>query len=243
MGCRNCKDARAIDFDFTMAFQPIIDTRTNRIFAYESLVRGKDGAGAQSILSKVTDDNRYVFDQTCRVKAIKLAAESGMDGFLSINFLPNAVYQAEACIRTTLTAAEKYNFPIERIIFEVAESESISDKAHIRKVMSSYKSQGFKTAIDDFGAGYAGLNLLADFQPDIIKIDMDIIRDIHKSEARQAIAEGIVSISRRLGIKVIAEGVETAEEFSELKALGIHIFQGYLFAKPALESLPEIRWP
>lgn len=100
-----------------MAFQPIVDTRANCVFAYESLVRGKDGAGAQAILQKVNDSNRYKFDQACRVKAVELAARAGMPSCLSINFLPNAVYQAEACIRTTLLAAEKYNFPIEKIIF------------------------------------------------------------------------------------------------------------------------------
>ena len=242
-GCRNCKDNQGFEVDFTMAFQPIVNTSNNTIFAYESLVRGKDGAGAKSILDKVNEANRYRFDQACRVKAVELAAKAGVQNFLSINFLPNAVYQAEACIRTTLQAAERFGFPIDRIIFEVTEGESITDKAHIKKVMSAYKKQGFKTAIDDFGAGYSGLNLLADFQPDIIKIDMDLIRGIQHSKAKRVITHGIVTIAKALGSEVIAEGVETSEELTTLQDIGVHLFQGYFFAKPAIEALPPVNWP
>nr|WP_256248370.1 EAL domain-containing protein [Pseudomonas sp. NBRC 111124] len=242
-GCRNCKDNQGFDVDFTMAFQPIVNTFDNTVFAYESLVRGKDGAGAQSILEKVNETNRYSFDQACRVKSVELAAKASVQNFLSINFLPNAVYQAEACIRTTLEAAEQFGFPIDRIIFEVTEGESITDKSHIKTILSSYKKQGFKTAIDDFGAGYSGLNLLADFQPDIIKIDMDLIRGIQHSKAKRVITHGIVTIAKALGIEVIAEGVETAEELTTLQDIGVNLFQGYLFAKPAIEALPPVSWP
>ena len=209
-----------------MAFQPIVNTSNNTVFAYESLVRGKDGAGAKSILDKVNEANRYRFDQACRVKAVELAAKPGLKIFKH-QFLPNAVYQAEACIRTTLQAAERFGFPIDRIIFEVTEGESITDKAHIKKVMSAYKKQGFKTAIDDFGAGYSGLNLLADFQPDIIKIDMDLIRGIQHSKAKRVITHGIVTIAKALGSEVIAEGVETSEELTTLQDIGVDLFQGY----------------
>ncbi|WP_225923522.1 EAL domain-containing protein [Pseudomonas vlassakiae] len=242
-GCRNCKDNQGFDVDFTMAFQPIVNTANNTVFAYESLVRGTDGAGAKSILDKVNESNRYRFDQACRVKAVELAAKASVQDFLSINFLPNAVYQAEACIRTTLEAAETFGFPIDRIIFEVTEGESISDRSHIKNIMSAYKKQGFKTAIDDFGAGYSGLNLLADFQPDIIKIDMDLIRGIQHSKAKRVITHGIVTISKALGIEVIAEGVETLEELTTLQDIGVNLFQGYFFAKPAIEALPRITWP
>lgn len=242
-GCRSCRDKSPIGFDFTMAFQPIVDTSNNSVFAYESLVRGENGAGANAVMQQINDSNRYKFDQACRVKAVELAAKTRISEHLSINFLPNAVYQAEACIRTTLIAAEKYNFPIEKIIFEVTENENITDKAHIKKIMESYKKQGFKTAIDDFGAGYSGLNLLADFQPDIIKIDMELIRNIHRSRAKQAITRSIVTLCKDLNIQVIAEGIEHIEELQTLQEAGIHLFQGYLFAKPEFETLPPIAWP
>lgn len=242
-GCRSCRDKSPISFDFTMAFQPIVDTSNNSVFAYESLVRGKNGAGANAVMQQVNHSNRYKFDQACRVKAVELAAKTRLSEHLSINFLPNAVYQPEACIRTTLRAAEKYNFPIEKIIFEVTENENITDKTHIKKILESYKKQGFKTAIDDFGAGYSGLNLLADFQPDIIKIDMELIRNIHKNRAKQVISRSIVALCKDLNIQVIAEGIECIEGLQALQETGINLFQGYLFAKPELEALPHIVWP
>ena len=159
---------------------------------------------------------------------------------LSINFMPNAVYEPAACIRASLAAAERVGFARERIMFEFTEDERISDYRHIKHIVDEYRRFGFLTAIDDFGAGYAGLNLLANFQPDVVKIDMALIRDIHRSAARQTIVAGVVIIARTLGLQILAEGVETKEEFAVLQAAGIRLFQGYLFAKPAIDRLPEI---
>ena len=130
-GCKHCKDLEALDFDFTFAYQPIVDFHARAIFAHEALVRGVNGESAASVLAKVNADNRYRFDQGCRVKAVRGAAQLGIREFLSINFLPNAVYQPEACIRSTFEAASKYNFPKERIIFEVVEGENVSNRPHL----------------------------------------------------------------------------------------------------------------
>lgn len=156
------------------------------------------------------------------------------------SFLPNAVYRPEACIRTTLEAARKYNFPTENIIFEVTEGEKVQDRHHLVNIFSEYRRMGFRTAIDDFGAGYAGLNLLAEYQPHIIKIDMDLVRDIDQLKAKQAIVEGIVLICKKLGIDVLAEGIENKAERDFLKSLGIDLMQGYLFCKPAFMALGKI---
>ena len=159
---------------------------------------------------------------------------------LSINFLPNAIYKPERCIRTTLEAAHKYNFPTENIIFEFTEVEKLEDNKHIRTVVEYYQSLGFKTATDDFGSGYSGLNLLADFQTDIIKLDMELIRGIASNKARQHIIKNCLSMFKDLGIRPLAEGIETEEEFLWLKNAGIELMQGYYFARPAFESLPEV---
>jgi EAL domain-containing protein (putative c-di-GMP-specific phosphodiesterase class I) len=238
--CNRCKDLDDLDFDFCFAYQPIVDFHAHKIFAHEALVRGINGESAFSVLAQVNDDNRYRFDQSCRVKAVKLAAELGMQEHLSINFLPNAVYQPAACIRSTLEAAQKFNFPKERIIFEVVEGENISDRKHLINIFEEYRNFGFKTAIDDFGAGYAGLNLLSEFQPDIIKIDMDLVRDINENKAKQAIVSGIVHICQQLSIKVLAEGIETKVERDYLLDIGITLLQGYLFCKPAFQTIGQI---
>ena len=210
-----------------------------RIFAHEALVRGPEGQPAPSVLSQVNEENRYRFDQACRIKAIKSAAALGMQGMLSINFMPNAIYRPEVCIRATLEATRSHDFPPERIIFETVEGERVSDAKWLAEVLREYKRIGFLTAIDDFGAGFAGLNLLADFQPDIVKLDMELVRHIDQSAPRQAIVRGVQRICGELGIQVIAEGVETAVEAACLRDAGICLMQGYLFSRPLFEACGE----
>ena len=147
----------------------------------------------------------HLFDQLCRVKAIALASKLKIECLLSINFLPNAIYKPERCIRTTLAAAEKYSFPVEKIIFEFTESEKIEDIEHLKKIVEYYMSKNFITALDDFGAGYAGLGLLADFQTNLVKLDMGLIRDIDKKLARQLIVKNCLNLFGELNITVIAE--------------------------------------
>lgn len=240
--CRNCADKNQLGFDFSMAFQPIINCHTQSVFGYEALVRGLNNEPAFSIISRITDENRYLFDQLCRVKAISLAAKLGIQSMLSINFLPNAVYQPERCIRTTLEAAKKYDFPTENIMFEFTEVEKIEDSQHVERIVSYYQSLGFKTAIDDFGSGYSGLSLLADFQTNIVKLDMGLIRDIDRDTTRQSIVTHCLSMFRDLNITPLAEGIESEGEYRWLKEAGVALMQGYLFAKPGFESLPSVNF-
>ncbi|MDB5612900.1 MAG: diguanylate phosphodiesterase [Devosia sp.] len=236
-GCRNT-DASTFSIPFTMAFQPIVDVEASRIWGYEALVRGVVGEGAFQVLSQVTEQNRYAFDQACRVKAIELAGAgiAAGDAKLSINFMPNAVYEPKACIRATLDAASRMQFDPKRLMFEFTENERMDDVAHVTHIVSEYRRMGFTTALDDFGAGYAGLALLAKFQTDLIKLDMELLRGIEASRVKQAIVRGIVGIAAELGIVLLAEGVETAEELSVLRATGIRLFQGYYFARPVVEK-------
>lgn len=244
--CRDCRNGAGLDFAFSMAFQPIVNLQTRQIHAFEALVRGPAGEGAYTILDRVNDTNRYRFDQSCRVKAIELAARLGLaampDCLLHINFLPNAVYRPETCIRATLQAAAEFGFPTERIVFEVTEGERVRDEAHLQGIFTEYRRHGFSTAIDDFGAGYAGLNLLAEFQPDIIKLDMALVRNIDQDRARRAIVAGVLLTCRELGIRVVAEGVETADELRALQDLGLELVQGYLLGKPVFEQLLPVQF-
>jgi len=246
MSCSACRDGTELPFDFTMAFQPIIDMSTRTIWAYEALVRGCEGQGAGWVLSQLTQENRYAFDQACRVKAIELAAglfPKEELPILSINFMPNAVYVPAACIRATLKAADRTNFPVDRIMLEITEGERIEDVQHVKTIIEEYKKRRLITAIDDFGAGFSGLGLLADFQPDVIKLDMGLIRGLNADSGRQAIVKGIVSTARLLGTTVIAEGIEIQEELDATRELGVDLVQGYLFARPKIEALPSVSWP
>ncbi len=241
--CMGCGNAAEVAQRITMAFQPIVDVTSQTVFAHEALVRGVHGETAGEVLATVAHDNRYAFDQACRIVAIRTAAQIMPPSLLSINFLPNAVYNPEHCLQATFAAAKAADWPLDRVIFEVTEHEEIVDHDHLVAILSAYKAHGFFTAIDDFGAGFAGMNLLADFQPDLLKLDIGLVRDVDTSRPRQVIVRHLVELCNDLGIRVIAEGIEREDEYRALLDLGIVLQQGFLFARPATASLPPIRWP
>ncbi|USU18847.1 EAL domain-containing protein [Paraburkholderia fungorum] len=238
--CSGCKDTTPLPVEIDFAFQPIVDVSARSVFACEALVRGANGESAHSVLWQIDDAVKYQFDQYCRQAAIASAAALGLGAFLSINFMPNAVYRPEVCIKSTLDAAHANGFPIERIIFETVEGEHLTDRTHLVHIFRAYKEYGFLTAIDDFGAGYSGLALLVDFQPDIIKLDMGLLRGIDTDSVRQRIVRSVISMCHDLGIRVVAEGIETKGERDFFVAHGVSLMQGYFFAKPAFKSIPTI---
>jgi EAL domain-containing protein (putative c-di-GMP-specific phosphodiesterase class I) len=233
----------ASDPGFSFAFQPIFDTNSGEVFSYEALIRGLDNEPAYQVLRRVSVDRLFEFDQNVRVEAIGLAARLGIACDLNLNFLPQDLEFSPRSILTTLEAANRVNIPVKRLVLEVLEGEIIHNHSQFTHLINEYRRLGLKVAIDDFGAGYSGLNLLVDFQPDQIKLDMQLIRDIERHGPRQAIVRAIVEICSDLGIDVIAEGVETEAEYAWLMEHGVHLYQGYLFAKPAFQSLPPVRYP
>ena len=229
-------------FDIAMAFQPIMDVEDGRVIAYEALVRGPRGQQSADILAQVTPANRYDFDQQCRVAAIEGAVAAGiLDGGerLSINFLPGTVYSPLACLEPTLEAMRRLAVPHERLIFEFSERADPGEGDQLKAIIDTYARMGFGTAIDDFGAGHAGLTLLTQVKTDYIKLDMDLIRGIDQAMPRRMIVEGVIRIAAKMGITVMAEGVETVAEYDVLCALGVRYMQGYLFARPGFRCLPR----
>jgi EAL domain-containing protein (putative c-di-GMP-specific phosphodiesterase class I) len=229
-----------------MAFQPIVNASSRTIVAYESLVRGPHGEPASEVLSRVTEANRYAFDQSCRIKSIHLAAKLGLASTgarLSVNFMPGAVYSPQACIQQTLRAARENNFPLKSLIFEITEDEKVRDPGHLQRIITEYRKHGFAIALDDFGAGFSGLNLLAELAVDIVKLDARLVRNIHLQPRTQAIVQALVKLCRTLKVQLIGECVETLEEYEVLRHCGIDFMQGYLFAKPMFEGLPKVTWP
>lgn len=244
-GCAGCRPG-AFDRPLAMAFQPIVDVAASRVFAYEALVRGPAGEPAGAVIETVGPAELYGFDQACRVVAIETAASLGLavsDGALAINFLPNAVYDPRACIRTTLQAAARSDFPTERLIFEINESETLAEPGHLAHIVAEYAAMGFRTAIDDFGAGHSNLNLLTRFRPDLVKLDIELVRGIDRDRRRRRIIGHMAALCRELGIEVIAEGIETPGECAALRDLGITLMQGFLFAEPGFRALPSPSWP
>lgn len=243
--CGACGDA-AQKIDFTMAFQPVVNVATRRIEAHEALVRGRAREGAAHILSQITPENRYLFDQSCRVTAIEMASSLHLSQSLHINFLPNAVYNPAACIRRSLDAAAGSGLALERITFEIIEHEDLAELGHLQRIIAEYRKHGFKIALDDFGTGYSGLSRLAELQPDIVKLDRALVHECDRHAARLTVIAAMVELCGKLGIALIAEGVETPAEAQTLAQVGVRLMQGYCFARPAFEALipdSEIRWP
>ena len=228
----------------TMAFHPIVDVEAGSVWGYEALARGTRGETALSLLDRVTDENQFRFDIGCRSKAIewgrRLLPQHG-ETRLAINIIPDEVTASKAAIKASLDAAQKVGFDHRRIVFEFNETRRAADVASLARMIEDYRRIGFKTAIDDFGSGHAGLTLLARVQPDLIKLDMDLVTGIAGSATKQMIVAGIVAIAKRLGIAVAAKGVETVFDMRVLKAAGILLQQGFYFAHPALEALPICR--
>ncbi|WP_456268304.1 EAL domain-containing protein [Kushneria sp. AK178] len=223
-----------------MAFQPIVDLQTRTAFAHEALVRGVNGESAWSVLSRVTAEHLYAFDQACRVRAIEMAGQLGMTSKLSINFLPNAVYEPRACIRATLEAARRVSWSLSELIFEITENEHVVDRDHLRHIVEQYHEMGFTVALDDFGTGHANLDLLTELTPHHLKLDRVLITGIDHDARRQTLVRQMVSMAQALDVGLVAEGVETLEEARWLYQHGIMRHQGYYYARPAFETLPEL---
>ena len=235
--CKGCRAGVELP-PFTMAFQPIVDVREFRIDAYEALVRGPADEGAGTILSQVNAHNLYAFDQACRVRAIELAARLGMNRQLSINFLPNAVYEPRACIRATLDAAARTGFDPRRLTCEIVETEHIADTPHLLRIIAEYRRQGFQIALDDFATSYSGLIRLADLRPDIVKLDGSYVPGITTTGRERSFIAGMVEIARAVGAAVVAERIETEAEAAALSGLGVTFGQGWLFGRP--DELPKL---
>jgi EAL domain-containing protein (putative c-di-GMP-specific phosphodiesterase class I) len=223
--------------DFSFAYQPIVDTETGGLFAYEALVRGRDGESAASVLGRVPAQQLHQFDRAARIQALELAARLGLDTRLSLNFLPRSLEEFPDAVSATLEAAKKIRMPLGNVILEVTEGEAVHNPSDFAARMNDYRAQGIRVAIDDFGAGYAGLSLLAEFQPDVVKLDMQLVRAIDSKGPRQAIVRAVLQVCDDLGIDVIAEGVETEPEYRWFRRAGVHLFQGFYFGRPAFEAL------
>ncbi|WP_454858324.1 EAL domain-containing protein [Rhizobium binxianense] len=227
-----------------MAFQPIVDIGAGgAVFAYEALVRGPAGQGADKVFSDVSPTLLNAFDEVCRSRAIDMAASLGMASRLSLNVSASAICDRRHGLHASLRRARKRGWPIDNLIFEMTEHDPVSDLGKLGRWIAAARTRNVKVAIDDFGAGYAGLSRLLTLRPEIIKLDLALVRNIDTDRSRQALVKGVVDACRSFDCTVIAEGVETDREFFMLSQLDVTLMQGFLFAKPGLASLPAITLP
>ncbi|MEP0925242.1 EAL domain-containing protein [Leptolyngbya sp. FACHB-711] len=224
---------------FTSHFQPIVFIQdTSRIYGYESLLRGIDEQGnlvmPGPILDLATEAGLLPqLDRVARLSTIAQANHHQLTGRIFINFAPTALYDPVSCLRSTVEAIDRAGITHERIVFEVVESDNPQDLEHLRTVLSYYRDAGFSVALDDLGSGYSSLNLLHQVRPDFIKLDMELIRNVHQDLYKASITEKLLEIAQKLNIQTVAEGIECVEELNWLQARGATFAQGYLIAKPS----------
>jgi EAL domain-containing protein (putative c-di-GMP-specific phosphodiesterase class I) len=229
----------------TTHFQPIVDLATSAIYGYESLVRGVADNGSLIFPDKLfkwarESDMLFYLDRACRESALKTAAVKNIAAKVFINFIPTAIYDPEHCLESTVKWAKQLEFDPKNIIFEVVESDHISDIDHLKKILDFYKSQGFKVALDDVGSGYSSLNMIGKLRPDIIKIDREIIDKIDENQTNQSIFKAIVTIAKENNIMVLAEGVERVEEVAFAQSCGADLAQGYYFGRASVEPVRKL---
>jgi EAL domain-containing protein (putative c-di-GMP-specific phosphodiesterase class I) len=231
------------DFAASFAFQPIADISARKVFAYEALARGKGNESAASVFAAVPPGALHAFDHAARMAAVKLAAALGLREKISLNVMPGCIESMPDCLDELLDCATRSGLSLNQLVLEITEGEAVQRPREFSQLLNRYRAQGVRLAIDDFGAGYSGLNLLAYFQPDLIKLDMHLVRDIDRAGPRQAIARAVLQVCDDLGIEVIAEGVETIGEYSWFRRVGIRLFQGYLLGRPSFEALDAPAFP
>ncbi len=240
----NARPAPAASRPFSMAFQPIVDLEDTRIIAYEALVRGLGNQPAATILSAPHTGGRASIDRACRLTAIEVACSLGVlatGADLAINVNARPASNNIPSLPATIAAADRAGLPLDRLILEITEEERIRNPAQLQRTVQHLRERGLRIAIDDFGAGFAGLTLLAAFHPDILKIDIALTRDIHQRHTSRVIIRSVLQICRDLDIQLIAEGIETSDQKHALEDLGVRYMQGHYFAEPAFEALPI--WP
>ncbi|NEO84945.1 MAG: diguanylate phosphodiesterase [Spirulina sp. SIO3F2] len=222
----------------SFAFQPIVDVEEHRVIAYEALIRGQKNEDFSNIVPEISEQEWLQFDTSCRAIAISTAARLGLPSDLHLNFMARQVKDARSAIQSTLEAAERNGINLNRIVLEIDQDKLIGDSQHFAQIIEEYRGVGLRVSIDHFGAGRAALKLLEILRPDMIALNIQIVRDIDTNGARQAIVRGVTQTCDDLGIDIVAKDVNSVEEYQWFLDEGITLIQGNLIASPAFEQFP-----
>ncbi len=224
----------------TIHFQTIFSAKEGKIFGYEALTRVKGEhpfADVSEMFRKAAlTDTISTLDVCCRENAIKQASLLGLghtNANLFINVCPETMMDRAFRPNITDEMAEKWGIPKDRIILEITEESAIYNYKLFKQSIEYYRSMGYKIAIDDFGAGHGGLKMLSIIEPDYVKIDRHFISNIDKAIVKSNLVDSIATACHRMGIKVIAEGIEQQEELEAVLNMGIELLQGYFLHKPS----------
>ncbi|MEX2671265.1 MAG: EAL domain-containing protein [Phycisphaeraceae bacterium] len=217
--------------------QPILNLKTERVAAFESLVRAEEcdrvRSGGEIIEAARAHDALFQFDQKAREIALRQGALQLAPGEkLFINFCPTVIYDPDICLRNTWKIADELGIDLSQVVFEVVESERFPRLEHLRKILDAYRDRGAQVALDDLGAGHTAIKYIDELRPDIVKLDRELLP--HEEHAADiGLLDGFVGYARSRGVKVVIEGIETATQYRIAKHVGVDYGQGYFIGRPA----------
>jgi len=229
---------------FTSHFQPIMHAAApETVYGHEALLRGMTVSGEVVPPREMFDVARdagmlFQLDLAARRSAIIAAQQHELRGALFVNFAPTAIYDPASCLRSTVAAVDQAGIQRSDVFFEIVETERAHDSGHLRRILEYYRNAGFRVALDDVGSGYSSLNLIHELRPDLLKLDMELIRGVDTDSYKARLVENLLNVAAVLNIDTLAEGIETEGELRWVQAHGASYVQGFLLGRPAPKPLP-----
>ncbi|SHI17865.1 diguanylate cyclase (GGDEF) domain-containing protein [Sporobacter termitidis DSM 10068] len=224
------------DADIKIVFQPIISLRDGEILGYEALSRGPAGTPLQNpdaLFGVAAECGKlWELEQLCRTKALETAYRDDAAFQLFLNVNPHVIHDDKFKQGFTKEYLQAFNIDPSYIYFEISEKNAVGDLPGFKKTIEHYKTQNYKIAIDDAGAGYSGLNLITDVHPHYIKLDMKLVRDIDRDAYKKSLVKSLYDFCCLTDVALIAEGIETEAELRALIEIGVHYGQGYYIQYP-----------
>ncbi|MET0390917.1 MAG: GGDEF domain-containing response regulator [Polyangiales bacterium] len=223
---------------FRFVYQPIVRVRDNSLFAYEALCRPTDNGFrhvGELFETAVRTGRIRELGRALRRIVIEPMNRLPEEVALFVNLHPQDLGDDQKL------EAEAHLMPwARRIVLEVTETEAIKDYERARSRIKTLRECGFRVALDDLGSGYSSLNLLAQLEPDFVKLDMELVRGVRAAGRTARLVQHLVEFCRGEGFVTVAEGIETREELASVSELGVDLVQGYLLARP---EPPFVPWP
>ncbi len=220
----------------TSLFQPIVQIKSQQVFGYESLSRGPSDSPLHAAPILFDTAERCELTEKLEALCLKVAAKNwqlhALDCYLFVNMSPSMLISTRFRRARLMSLIKKYQLNPQKIVIEISERFPAFQLLELNNAIAWLKKQGFLIAIDDLGTGYSGLKLWSDLQPDLVKIDRHFIRDIQDDLIKLEFVRSLVSLSKRLGCQLIAEGVENQAELNVVMELGIDLIQGFIVGRP-----------
>lgn len=220
----------------TPLFQPIVALDGGRIIGYEALIRGPEGSHLHSpvqLFDAARNTHQLAaLEYACREASCEAFVRQCLPGKLFLNMSPLSFTDRHYREGVTREILARVGLAPERVVFELTERQPLDEFVSLRAATDHFRHQGFAVALDDLGAGYAGLRVWSELNPDYVKIDRHFISDIDRDPVKREFVRAMLEIAHRLGNRVIAEGIEREEELRTLVALGVEFVQGFLLLRP-----------